>query len=319
MKGTALPDIRTISPETIRIAADLLQSGGLVALPTETVYGLAAYALDDTAVARVYQAKGRPSHNPLIVHIFEPEGAQKWARINSLAQALIAEFWPGPLTLVLPKGKNSVSPIAGVGLETVAIRCPDIGWTQDMAASGFNGPVVMPSANRSGHVSPTSAAHVADDLGDNVDLIIDAGVCANGIESTVLKIEEDYAILLRPGTIPTEAFVPFVPDLRLAGTSTTVSAPGMLKSHYAPKARVRLNAIDKRDSEAYLAFGPTKIVADYNLSEKGDLAEAARNLYDALRRLDNVDTIAVAPIPQEGLGEAINDRLKRAAADKDIE
>ncbi len=312
-----MPDIHKISAQSVQTAAKVLQSGGLVALPTETVYGLAANALDDDAVARVYQAKGRPSHNPLIVHVFKPSDAGRWARINKLAAILIAHFWPGPLTLVLPKSKEIISAKAGAGLDTVAIRCPDISWTQAMIAAGFDGPVVMPSANRSGHVSPTTAAHVADDLGDRVDIILDGGTCPNGIESTVLKIETDHAVLLRPGAIPTNAFVPFISDLRLAGSGSNISAPGMLKSHYAPKAKVRLNATDKKPGEAYLAFGSTDIKADYNLSETGDLSEAARNLYHALRLLDKVDTIAVAPIPSHGLGEAINDRLNRAAAVKE--
>lgn len=312
-----MPDIHKISAQSVQTAAEVLQSGGLVALPTETVYGLAANALDDDAVARIYKAKGRPSHNPLIVHVFKPSDAGRWARINKLAASLIAHFWPGPLTLVLPKSKKFISAKAGAGLDTVAIRCPDINWTQAMIAAGFNGPVVMPSANRSGHVSPTTAAHVADDLGDRVDIILDGGTCPNGIESTVLKIEADHAVLLRPGAIPTDAFVPFISDLRLAGSGSNISAPGMLKSHYAPKAKVRLNATDKKPGEAYMAFGSTDIKADYNLSETGDLSEAARNLYHALRLLDKVDTIAVAPISSHGLGEAINDRLNRAAADKE--
>jgi len=312
-----LPDIRDISSDNVRKAAEILQSGGLVALPTETVYGLAANALDDAAVKRIYAAKGRPAHNPLIVHVFRPEDAAKWARINQMAQDLIAHFWPGPLTLVLPKSGNSVSKAAGAKLDSVAIRCPVTNWTQQMIDAGFMGPVVMPSANRSGHVSPTTAKHVADDLGDKVDLILDGGTCPNGIESTVLKIGVDHAVLLRPGAIPTEAFVSFISDLRLAETGSTISAPGMLKSHYAPNAKIRLNATDKNIGEAYLAFGETAIKADFNLSGTGNLEEAARNLYRALRMLDTVETIAVAPIPFRGLGEAINDRLNRAAAAKE--
>ncbi len=311
-----MPDIQKISEESVAKAADILKSGGLVALPTETVYGLAAFALDDEAVARVYNAKGRPSHNPLIVHIFRPADAKNWAQVNDLAETLMAHFWPGPLTIVLPKSGKAVSQAAGADLDTVAIRCPDISWTKAMLAVGFSGPLVMPSANRSGHVSPTTAGHVAYDLGDKVDMILDGGTCPNGIESTVLKIEDNHAVLLRPGAIPTDAFAPFISDLRLVKSDAHISAPGMLKSHYAPKAKVRLNATDKRNGEAFLAFGPTDIEAEFNLSDTGNLAEAARNLYHALRLLDNVDCIAVAPIPMHGLGEAINDRLNRAAADK---
>ena len=312
-----MEQIEKISEHSLAKAAEILLNGGLVALPTETVYGLAAYALNDEAVKRIYQAKGRPSHNPLILHVFEPGDASKWVNINSTAKALIDAFWPGPLTLVLSKTNAKICTAAGAGLDTLAIRCPKAPWTKALKLAGFDGPVVMPSANRSGHISPTEARHVASDLGEKVELILDGGACPNGIESTILKIEKDHAVLLRPGAIPAEDFVPFISDLRLPEKQSHISAPGMLKSHYAPKARVRLNAIKKQSGEAYLAFGPTHEDADFNLSEKGDLAEAARNLYGALRMLDNVGVIAIAPIPKHGLGEAINDRLKRAAADKD--
>ena len=305
------------SSESYRQAADILRSGGLVALPTETVYGLAANAANNDAVKKIYTAKGRPSHNPLIAHIFDPKDAKALVAINPLAQALMDVFWPGPLTLVLPKTSDHISLAAGAGLETLAVRCPNAKWAKAFLKLGFHGPIVMPSANRSGHVSPTTAEHVADDLGDNVDLIIDGGECPDGIESTVLQIEGETAILLRPGAIPFEDFIPYISDLRLPEKSAKISAPGMLKSHYSPKAKVRLNANQKRAGEAYLGFGPSSIKADYNLSPKGDLAEAARNLYSALRALDNVGTIAVAPIPNTGLGAAINDRLNRASADKE--
>ena len=309
--------IEKISPESLKRAAEMLSAGQLVALPTETVYGLAANALDDGAVQKIYDAKRRPAHNPLILHVMTPEDADKWAHINALARTLIDHFWPGPLTLVLPRSNNSVSKIAGAGLSTIAIRCPSFSWTKALQQAGFSSPIFMPSANRSGHISPTSADHVADDLADRVDLILDGGVCENGIESTVLKIESDHAILLRPGAIPTDAFVPFISDLRLSEKKAALSSPGMLKSHYAPKARMRLNVIKPKKEEAFLAFGKTDIATPFNLSPSGNLAEAARNLYRMLRAMDNVDVIAVAPIPNEGLGEAINDRLKRAAADKD--
>jgi len=227
-------------------------------------------------------------------------------------------FWPGPLTLVLPKSNQNISLVAGAGLDTVAIRYPKANWVTEFKKAGFEGPIVMPSANRSGHVSPTTAAHVLEDLGENIDLILDGGECPNGIESTVLKIEDDHAVLLRPGAIAAEEFVPYISDLRLPVKSSTPIAPGMLKSHYAPKAAVRLNATAKRNGEAFLGFGANAKDADFNLSQSGDLAEAARNLYSALRNLDNVSVIAVAPIPNNGLGAAINDRLRRAAADRDI-
>lgn len=297
-------------------AAETLAKGGLVALPTETVYGLAGDARNDKAVAYIYRAKGRPSYNPLIVHVLRPEDAKKFANISPLAAQLIDAFWPGPLTLVLPKIEAGLSKLAGSDLPTIAIRCPDAPWRAALSESGFKGPLVMPSANVSGHVSPTSAEHVAADLGDKIDLIIDGGPCDQGVESTILKIEGTHAVLLRPGTLSAEDFAPFISDLRLATSGAAISAPGMLKSHYAPNAKVRLNAQTKQDGEAYIAFGKTDIVADFNLSETGDLSEAARNLYRALRVLDKVDTIAVAPIPNQGIGAAINDRLHRAAADR---
>lgn len=306
-----------ITPDSILQAVSVLKNGGLVALPTETVYGLAADALNDDAVKAIYAAKGRPARNPLIVHLLDAKNAGRWAQINSLAQTLIDNFWPGPLTLVLPKSENSVSDYAGAGLSSVALRCPKTEWAVGFLRAGFDGPIVMPSANRSGHVSPTTAAHVADDLGRNVDLILDGGTCPNGIESTVLKIEPDHAVLLRPGAIPMEDFAPFVPDLRLPKKSGKLISPGMMKSHYAPKASIRLNAVGRKIGEAFIGFGPCDFDVDFNLSETSDLAEAASKLYSALRKLDTVSTIAIAPIPETGLGAAINDRLRRAAADKE--
>jgi len=304
-------------PKAFSEAATILQAGGLVALPTETVYGLAADASNDAAVMKIYAAKKRPAHNPLIVHIMDPKDVSVWAKPNAMATSLIKAFWPGALTLVLPKSNKAVSAAAGAGLKTVAIRCPKTLWTSAFIKAGFRGPIVMPSANRSGHISPTTAQHVADDLGDKVELIIDGGACPNGIESTVLKIEHDHAVLLRPGAIPVEDFAPYISDMRLPKSGAAPTAPGMLKSHYAPKATVRLNALERQAGETFLAFGPAQIEADYNLSKTGDLHEAARNLYTALRNLDTAKTIAVAPIPENGVGAAINDRLRRAAADKD--
>ena len=312
-------EILKAGDEAYRRAVEILKVGGLVALPTETVYGLAALATSDEAVQKVYAAKNRPAHNPLIVHVLSPEDhAQYGAPQNSkIADTLIDAFWPGPLTMVMAQtiGLN-ISRHALADLATIALRCPKVDWTKSFQALNFHGPLVMPSANRSGHVSPTTAAHVRDDLGDVIDLIIDGGPCPGGIESTVLGIEADHVKLLRPGSTPTEAFIPYISDLRLSEITATPSAPGMLKSHYAPNARVRLNATEKKAGEAFLGFGPAYKFADLNLSESGDLAEAARNLYAYLRRLDNVATIAVAPIPISGLGEAINDRLQRAAADR---
>jgi len=302
--------------ESFESAVALLRSGRLVALPTETVYGLAADSRNDDAVQRIYDAKNRPSLNPLIAHIFDAKDACQYVEVNDLAKTLIKAFWPGPLTLVLPKISDDLSDVAGAHLDTLAIRCPKAKWADAFLRLNYRGPIYMPSANRSGHVSPTRARHVADDLNDKVDLIIDAGPCSNGIESTVLKIENDHAVLLRPGAIPIDDFIPYISDLRLPKKTARITAPGMLESHYAPKAEVRLNAIKRKPDEAFLAFGPTTINADYNLSPKGDLQEAARNLYAALRTLDQKPVIAIAPIPMSGIGMAINDRLRRAAADK---
>lgn len=304
-------NIQPANSETFARAVSILKDGGLVALPTETVYGLAADAGNQKAVKHIYAVKGRPAHNPLIAHVLSPEKAGDLAEISAVAQDLIDAFWPGPLTLVLPRKTSQPGE-----LPTIAMRCPDRPWRRAFIEAGFKGHLVMPSANRSGHISPTTAQHVADDLGSAVDLIIDAGPCTDGIESTIVKIENNHGVLLRPGALPTSALAPYIPDLRLPNVDAPISAPGMLKSHYAPNAKVRLDATEKRCNEAYLAFGPTDIAFDLSLSETGDLSEAAQNLYSALRRLDTVKTIAVAPIPLQGLGEAINDRLRRAAAER---
>jgi len=288
-----LSHIQPASEASYAAALEILREGGLVALPTETVYGLAANAENDAAVARVYALKGRPAHNPLIAHILRPEEAGELAHVNALAQTLIDAFWPGPLTLVLPRKETDLSETAGGWLPTIAVRCPDTVW-----------------------LSPTTAAHVVGDFGDKVDLIIDGGRCRGGVESTVLQIHDDHAVLLRPGTIAAEDFAPFISDLRLSDATPIISAPGMLASHYAPHAQVRLNAVGAGKGEVLLGFG--KVSGDLNLSETGDCTEAAHNLYDYLRRLDRegVNTIAIAPIPKQGLGLAINDRLRRAAADR---
>lgn len=311
-------NIMLAGPAAYTEAVSVLKAGGLVALPTETVYGLAVDARNEDAIARLYAAKGRPAHNPLIAHIFDPAEAKEWAKISPLAQRLMDIFWPGPLTLVLPrKAGRNLSALAGAGLPTLALRCPEARWAQAFTAQGLQGPLFMPSANISGRISPTAAQHVAEDLGDKVDLIIDGGPCLGGVESTVLAIEGETATLLRPGTIPAEAFAPHISSLNLPEKAAKPSAPGMLASHYAPRAKVRLNALEKRKGEAYLAFGPSNF-ADAQLSLTRDIEEAARNLYAMLRELDNipVKAIAVAPIPEDGLGQAINDRLRRAAAER---
>jgi len=297
-------------------ALEILRGGGVVALPTETVYGLAADARNSAAVAKIYALKGRPAHNPLIAHVLRPDWAADLAHIGPLGQSLIEAFWPGPLTLVLPRKENALCHQAGGWLSTIAVRCPDTPWSEPFIAGGWRAPLFMPSANLSGRISPTRASHVAADFGTDVDLIIDGGLCRGGVESTVLEVHDDFVVLLRPGIIAAEDFAPFVPDLRLPEPAQTLSAPGMLSSHYAPRARVRLNAAAARAGEAHLGFG--EIGGELNLSKSGNTLEAARNLYDYLRRLDRaeVSVIAIAPIPHTQLGNAINDRLNRAAADR---
>ena len=307
-------------------AARCLAAGGLVGFPTETVYGLGADATNPEAVARLYQAKGRPSFNPLIAHVSELAAARRIGHFDAQATALAEAFWPGPLTLVLPKTADcAVADLATAGLDTVAIRIPAHGVARDILRA-FGGPVVAPSANLSGHVSPTTAAHVQGDLAGRIDLIIDGGAVAVGVESTIVGCFET-PMLLRPGGLPREAIervlgraLTGVPEH--AGTETDAPlAPGMLASHYAPRTPVRLNAEQVGADEALLAFGPGIVAgsdgakAVMNLSARGDLNEAAANLFGYLRTLDTrgAHAIAVMPVPHHGLGEAINDRLRRAA------
>jgi L-threonylcarbamoyladenylate synthase len=315
---TVEPGTRVLkaNEEAIKAAAACLAAGGLVAFPTETVYGLGADARHGEAIARLYAAKGRPSFNPLIAHVADAEAAHSLARFDAAAEKLAAAFWPGPLTLVLPKRPDcGVADLALAGLDSVAVRVPAHPIAHALLAA-FNGPVVAPSANRSGHVSPTSAAHVLADLRGRIDMVIDASPCAVGVESTIVACLGEPA-LLRPGGLPREqiervlgqplAMAPIADDAPLA--------PGMLSSHYAPKAKLRLDAEAAGADEALLAFGPAP-AATLNLSPRGDLIEAAANLFSHLRALDasGAKRIAVMKVPHEGLGEAINDRLKRAAA-----
>lgn len=316
-------------PAAIDAATSCLRDGGLVAFPTETVYGLGADATNGEAVARLYAAKGRPSFNPLIAHVPDLAAARRLAVFDAAADRLAAAFWPGPLTLVLPRRADCpVSDLATAGLESIALRIPDHPVAHELLAA-FGRPIVAPSANRSGHVSPTHAAHVLADLDGRVDLIVDGGPTHVGVESTIVACLGD-PVLLRPGGIARTAIeevlgrplaAPAEP-LRENDADEVPLAPGMLASHYAPKALLRLNASAVRDGEALLAFGPDlpdgaagarKIL---NLSARGDLVEAAANLFSHLRALDasGARAIAVMPIPHDGLGEAINDRLLRAAA-----
>jgi L-threonylcarbamoyladenylate synthase len=291
-------------------------------MPTETVYGLAADAANGLATARIFAAKGRPRFNPLIVHLGSIDEAEEFAAFSDPARRLADTFWPGPLSLVLPKRQPSrIAALATAGLDTVAVRVPADPVARDLIAA-FGGPVAAPSANRSGHVSPTTANHVVADLGDAVACILDAGRCRVGLESTIVGMVDDESVLLRPGGLDRGAIERVLDrELRLPGDASRVTAPGMLASHYAPRSVLRLNAKDVGRGEALIAFGPAlpenaeAAVAITNLSPSGDLAEAAANLFSALRALDSkAPTIAVMPIPGDGLGEAINDRLRRAAA-----
>jgi L-threonylcarbamoyladenylate synthase len=310
----------------IAAAVERLAAGGLVAFPTETVYGLGADATSGPAVARLYAAKGRPRFNPLIAHVRDAAAAATLARFDAAAERLAAAFWPGPLTLVLPKTPQcAVADLATAGLDTVAVRVPSHPVARDLLAA-FGRPVVAPSANRSGHVSPTTAAHVLADLAGRIDLVIDAGPTPVGIESTIVGCF-GRPVLLRPGGIPRDD-IERVLGAPLASHGADANddalaarAPGMLAAHYAPRARLRLDAEDVRPGEALLAFGPNPPggrapIALLNLSPKGDLIEAAANLFSHLRALDasGCGTIAVMPVPPHGLGEAINDRLRRAAS-----
>jgi L-threonylcarbamoyladenylate synthase len=310
----------TADRAAIAAAARVLSDGGLVAFPTETVYGLGADATHGAAIARLYAAKGRPRFNPLIAHVADLDAALSLARFSGDAKRLADEFWPGPLTLVLPKADGCpVSELATAGLDSIAVRVPAHPIARDLLEA-FGKPVVAPSANRSGHVSPTLAGHVRADLGGRIDLILDGGATSVGIESTIVSCL-DMPTLLRPGGVPRADIE------RVLGHALMVAepvpdeaplAPGMLASHYAPKTPLRLNARDLRDGEALLAFGSDVPPAArvLNLSPTGDLVEAAANLFSHLRALDaaGVSAIAVMTIPNEDLGEAINDRLARAAA-----
>jgi L-threonylcarbamoyladenylate synthase len=308
------------TPEAIERAAGLLRAGELVAFPTETVYGLGADATNDTAVAAIFAAKGRPHFNPLIVHVVRLAAAERLAVFDERARLVAQRFWPGPLTLVLPRREDSgLSPLVRAGLPTVALRCPMHGVDRDLLMEA-GVPIAAPSANRSGRVSPTTAADVAAELGDHVSLILDGGPCRFGIESTVLDLSLPSPVLLRPGAVTLEELTEKLGAVDVAGGDAgTPRSPGRLPSHYAPSLPVRLNVTNARPGEALLAFStpaPGGFAEVLYLSRTGDLREAAANLYAMLRRLDRTEFagIAVGPIPETGLGRAINDRLRRAAA-----
>ena len=331
---TAEPTTRVIGAdaEAVRQAARALSAGGLVAFPTETVYGLGADATNAVAIARLYAAKGRPAFNPLIAHVADVAAARALAVFDAEPEKLAAAFWPGPLTLVLRKRLECpVAELATAGLDTIAVRVPDHPVARDIVRA-LGKPIVAPSANRSGHVSPTTAAHVLADLRGRVDLIVDGGPTPVGVESTIVACVDGHALLLRPGGLP-RADIEHVlgrpladaPVMRIDGDAEAPLAPGMLASHYAPKAGLRLNATSVHAGDALLAFGEKlppgaeRAVRMLNLSRRGNLVEAAANLFSHLRALDaaGASTIAVMPVPHDGLGEAINDRLARAAAPRE--
>ena len=295
-------------------AAKVLGGGGLVSFPTETVYGLGADAANDLAVAKIFEAKGRPRFNPLIAHVADVEMAQRFVHWNETAQLLAKAFWPGPLTLVLPiKSGTGLSPLVTADLDSLAVRVPAHPVAQRLLLA-FGGPVAAPSANPSGRISPTNTAHVLAGLDGRVDAVVDGGDCAVGLESTIVGLL-GAPTLLRPGGVPLEAIEAELGQKLATDTSPdTLIAPGQMSSHYAPGASVRLNADRFEAGELSLGFGD--IACDLNLSPSGDLVEAAANLFHHLHALDamEVDKIAVSPIPADGLGQAINDRLSRAAA-----
>lgn len=303
-----------LTPAAIAEAAALIRRGELVAFPTETVYGLGADATSDTAVAAVFAVKDRPRFNPLIVHVSDLDAAEALATFDDRARFLAGKFWPGPLTLVLPRRADSgLSLLVSAGLDTVAIRVPAHSLAQALLTAA-NRPIAAPSANFSGAVSPTTAAHVAEALGDRIAMVLDGGPCRVGIESTVVDLTGNSPVLLRPGGLAMESIERFLGPLTPAGGGAPRS-PGMLSRHYAPRLPLRLCAYTAHPGEAMLAFGPGAEDADLNLSRDGDVQEAAANLFATLRTLDRQEfsAIAVMPVPERGLGRAINDRLRRAA------
>lgn len=309
--------------EALEPALALLRAGEVVAIPTETVYGLAGDATNGEAVARIYEAKGRPRFNPLIAHVSDMEMAARIGQLDPLSRKLAETFWPGPLTLVVPLQPDAgIHPLATAGLDTIALRIPRGFGAKLIAALGR--PLAAPSANTSGRISGTTAQAVAADLRQRIRLVVDDGATPVGLESTIVKVEDGKVRLLRPGGIAAGE-IEAVTGRKLERGAKGIEAPGMMLSHYAPKAGMRLGVEDVRPGEALLAFGPVRAaraenaVATLNLSPSGDLREAAANLFSFMHELDRADAamIAVEPVPMQGLGEAINDRLARAAAPRE--
>ncbi len=317
-----MTEILQANPDGIARAGALLRNGALVAFGTETVYGLGGDATNAAAVAGIYAAKGRPEFNPLICHYAATEAAFEDVVPNGLARSLATKFWPGPLTMVLPRRPGCrVALITGAGLDTLAVRVPAQRDALILLAA-VDRPVAAPSANRSGRVSPTTAAHVLDGLDGRIAAVLDSGPCGVGIESTVLDLSGTHPVLLRPGGITMEAIEAVIGRIEVAAASAVLRSPGQLASHYAPSSPVRLNAVTVVGDEALLAFGPPCRGAGvvFQLSEAADVMEAAARLFDGMRWLDaesrrrGLRRIAVMPVPETGLGRAINDRLRRAAA-----
>ncbi|MDQ0133010.1 L-threonylcarbamoyladenylate synthase [Neorhizobium galegae] len=307
-------------------ACTVLADGLPVAIPTETVYGLAADATNPAAITRIYETKGRPRFNPLICHMSDLDMAERYADFDPISRRLAEAFWPGPLTLILPlKPESGIHALATAGLDTVGIRLPK-GFASELIRA-FGRPLAAPSANTSGKVSPTSARHVADDLGEKLALIIDGGAAPVGVESTIVRVENGVIRLLRPGGVAAEEIekATGLAVIRPERPAAIIEAPGMLASHYAPGAAVRLNADHVEAGEALIRLGSAPVkgmelaAAVFDLSPSSDLAQAAANLFDYLKRADatGAASIAVTPIPDHGLGEAINDRLARAAAPRE--
>ena len=316
-RGTAVPLISAAAPRAINRAAELVKAGRLVAFPTETVYGLGGDATNERAVAEIFAAKGRPRFNPLIVHVRGLAEAERLAVFDDHARRVASRFWPGPLSLVLPRrGDSGLSLLASAGLDTVAVRAPAHEDAQTLLRETGR-PIAAPSANRSGRISPTEATHVFEEIGDRIDLILDGGRTPVGLESTVLDLSDETPVLLRPGTVTSEQLTELLGPIA-APAEDRPKSPGMLASHYAPSLPLRLEAVSAQFGEALLAFGPEAppgFAEVQWLTSTGDLAEAAANLFAMLRQLDRplFTGIAVMPIPEQGLGRAINDRLRRAA------
>lgn len=309
------------SPHSLSDAAKALQSGKLVSFATETVYGLGADATNDRAVAKIYEAKGRPAFNPLIAHIASVKQAETYGIFNDTAKRLIAAFWPGPLTIVVPLMPDcGISKLVTAGLETIALRMPAADMARELIAQ-TNRPIAAPSANLSGGISPTLASHVYETLDEACAYILDGGACQAGLESTIIDCASSPPSILRPGPITKEMIGKICPDIEHKAdivNNHTPNAPGQLSSHYAPSKPVRLNIETPLVDDIYIGFGKMKIASDYNLSPTGDVVEAAANLFAILHEADKQEgqAIAIAPIAKDGIGAAIYDRLSRAAAER---